>query len=164
MENPDNDRKKQPRSRYQAERPSRDSPSLTSVGFLLHLAQRRISEGVAAALEGTGLHPGLLAVLGALDDRGPMNQRRLTEVTRVEKSSMVIFVDMLEAGGWVRRVRDPSDRRAQIVEMTEEGQAKFRLLGPKMQDVQDRFLDPLSSEEREMLVSLLKRVSGRDGG
>lgn len=162
MEDLDQGRKKRGGRSFQAERPSRDSPSLTSVGFLLHLAQRRISEGVAAALEGTGLHPGLLAVLGALDDRGPMNQRRLTEVTRVEKSSMVIFVDMLEAGGWVRRVRDSSDRRAQIVELTEEGLGKFRLLGPKMQDVQDRFLEPLSPEEQAMLVSLLMRVSRRE--
>ena len=162
MEHSDRARKNTGSRGFQAERPSRDSPSLTSVGFLLHLAQRRISEGVAAALEGTGLHPGLLAVLGALDDRGPMNQRRLTEITRVEKSSMVIFVDMLEAEGWVRRVRDPADRRAQIVELTEEGLAKFRLLGPKMQEVQDRFLAPLSPEEREALVALLKKVSERD--
>src|SRR3569623_656219 len=103
-----------------APRPSRDSPSLTSVGFLLHRGLRRISEGVFAVLEGTGVHPGQCGVLGALHDRGGMSQRRLGEITLIEKSSMVLFLDALEAGGWVRRVRDPQDRRAHIVELTEE--------------------------------------------
>jgi DNA-binding MarR family transcriptional regulator len=140
------------------ERPSRDSPSLTSVGFLMHVAQRRLGQGVIAAIEGSGLHPGHLAVLGALTDRGPMSQRRLTELTLIEKSSMVLFLDALEKGGWVRRVRDPEDRRAHIVEITRDGAARFAKLGVKLEAVQDRFLARLSPSERELLVNLLTRL------
>src|SRR4051812_20752001 len=142
-----------------APRPSRDSPSLTSVGFLLHLALRRIGEGVIEALEGTGLHPGQMGVLGALTDRGGMSQRRLGEITQIEKSSMVLFLDALEAGGWVRRVRDPDDRRAHIVELTEEGAARFAAIAPRMKDVQDNFLAPLDERERAQLVDLLIKVT-----
>lgn len=140
-------------------RPSRDSPSLTSVGFLLHLALRRISDGVVEALEGSGLHPGQFGVLGALTDGGGMSQRRLGEITKIEKSSMVLFLDSLEAGGWVRRVRDPQDRRAHIVELTEEGAARFAAIAPRMKDVQDGFLAPLGESERAQLVDLLIRVT-----
>lgn len=145
------------------ERPGRESPSLTSVGFLMHLARVRLGEGILAAIEGSGLHPGHLGVLGALTDAGPMNQRRLSELTLIEKSSMVLFLDTLEAGGWVRRVRDPDDRRAHIVEITEEGSARFTALGVKLKAVQDRFLAPLDEAERHLLVDLLSRL-GSDPG
>jgi DNA-binding MarR family transcriptional regulator len=160
MEDTDPERKRKPRTAIQPSRPSRDSPSLTSVGFLLHLAMRKISDGVVRALEGSGLHPGHLAVLGALSDRGGMSQRRLGEITLIEKSSMVLFIDTLEAGGWVRRVRDPLDRRAHIVEMTEQGAARFATLGGRMKAVQDAFLTPLDETDRARLIDLLVRLTG----
>jgi DNA-binding MarR family transcriptional regulator len=140
------------------ERPGRESPSLTSVGFLMHVARVRLGESIAAAIEGSGLHPGHLGVLGALTDAGPMNQRRLSELTLIEKSSMVLFLDTLEDGGWVRRVRDPGDRRAHIVEITEEGAGRFAALGVKLKAVQDRFLAPLDESERDLLADLLSRL------
>src|SRR4051794_17871501 len=146
------------------ERPSRDSPSLTSVGFLMHLAQRRLGQGVIAAIDGSGLHPGHLAVLGALTDRGPMSQRRLSELTLIEKSSMVLFLDALEDGRWVRRVSDPEDRRAHIVEITRDGAARFAKLGVKLKTVQDRFLARLSPADRERLVDLLTRLGADEPG
>src|SRR5437868_3673008 len=118
-------KEKQSTAPRQQERPSRDSPSLTSVGFLLHLARSRLGGLIVAAIEGSGLHPGHLGVLGALTDRGPMSQRQLSELTLIEKSSMVLFLDALEEGGWVRRVRNSADRRAHIVEVTPEGAARF---------------------------------------
>jgi DNA-binding MarR family transcriptional regulator len=141
------------------QRPSSDSPSLTSVGFLMHLAQARLRDGVVAAIAGSGLHPGHLAILGALNDRGSMSQRRLGDLTHIEKSSMVLFVDALEAGGWVRRVRDPKDRRAHKVALTAQGSRKFVELGLRLKGMQDDFLAPLTEKERETLVALLVRLT-----
>jgi DNA-binding MarR family transcriptional regulator len=140
-------------------KPSRESPSLTSVGFLLHLAQSRLYKGVAEAIAGSGLHGGQLAVLGALADKGEMSQRQLGEVAQIEKSSLVLFLDALEAGGWVKRDIDPGDRRAHAVRLTEKGAAKFRKLGPALKGVQDRFLSPLTVAERVKLVDLLQRLA-----
>ena len=87
-----------------------------------------------------------------------MNQRRLSELTLIDKSSMVLLLDALEQGGWVRRVRDPDDRRAHIVEMTKEGAERFAALGVKLKKVQDEFLAPLDAQEQELLVDLLFRL------
>jgi DNA-binding MarR family transcriptional regulator len=143
-------------------RPSSDSPSLTSVGFLLHLCQARLRDGVVAAIDGSGLHPGQLAVLGAIADRGNMSQRRLGDVTQIEKSSMVLFLDALEAGGWVRRLPDPEDRRAHLVSLTADGARKFAALGVRLGEMQKRFLAPLDEDERQLLVDLLIRLSARE--
>jgi DNA-binding MarR family transcriptional regulator len=141
------------------DKPSREAPSLTSVGFLMHLAQSRLYAGVAEAIAGSGLHGGQLAVLGALMDKGPMSQRQLGELARIEKSSLVIFLDALEASGWVKREADPDDRRAHRVRLTERGAAKFAKLGPSLKAVQDNFLAPLSTAEQRQLVDLLQRLA-----
>jgi DNA-binding MarR family transcriptional regulator len=129
----------------------------------MHVAQRRLGRGVIEAIEGSGLHPGHLAVIGALTDRGPMSQRRLSELTLIEKSSMVLFLDALEDGGWVRRVRDPEDRRAHIVEITRDGAARFAKLGVKLKAVQDRFLARLSLREQYSLADMLTRLGSDEG-
>jgi MarR family transcriptional regulator, lower aerobic nicotinate degradation pathway regulator len=141
------------------DRPSRETPSLTSVGFLMHLAQSRLYRGVAEAIAGSGLHGGQLAVLGALADKGAMSQRQLGEVSQIEKSSLVLFLDALEAGGWVRREPNPDDRRSHRVRLTAKGAAKFRTLGPALKAVQDRFLAPLTAAEQRQLVDLLQRLA-----
>lgn len=142
-----------------ADRPDRDSPSLTSIGFLLHLAQSRLREGVVAAIAGSGLHPAQLGILGALADRGGMSQRRLSELTHIEKSSMVIFLDGLEAGDWVARTPDPDDRRAHLVQLTREGAGRFGQLGPPLLAAQQRFLEPLTDEETGLFTELLTRLA-----
>lgn len=141
-----------------AKQPDPRSPSLTSIGFLLHLAQSRLRDVVVEAIEGCGLEPAQLAVLGALFDRGGMSQRQLGELTHIEKSSMVIFLDALEAGGWVRRAPDPGDRRAHIVQLTAEGAKRFAKLGPRLAIAQETFLEPLGATEVATLTRLLKRL------
>jgi DNA-binding MarR family transcriptional regulator len=137
-----------------------DSPSLTSIGFLLHLAQSHLRDAAVEAIEGSGLHPGQLAVLGVLSDRGGMSQRRLGELTRIEKSSMVLYLDALESGGWVRRERDLEDRRTHIVRLTAKGAKNFARLGPRLLRAQQRFLQPLSAAEVAVFTDMLTRLGG----
>lgn len=141
------------------DRPSREMPSLTSVGFLMHLAQNRLYTAVMQALEGSGLHAGQLAVLGALTDKGDMSQRQLGEVARIEKSSLVLFLDHLEEKGWVKRMVNPRDRRSHCVCLTAKGADKYRKLGPALQNVQDHFLAPLTTQEQAQLTNLLQRLA-----
>lgn len=142
------------------EEPSHRSPSLTSVGFLLHLAQSRLRDGVIEAIKGSGLHPGQLAVLGVLSGGGGMSQRRLGEVTRIEKSSMVLYLDDLESEGWVCRVRDPNDRRAHVVQLTSKGAKDFAKLRPRLLIARRRFLEPLSDAEVAVFAEMLWRLGG----
>lgn len=141
------------------ERPSKEAPSLTSVGYLMHLALSRLSDGVSEAITSNGLHAGQLAILGALADMGEMKQRQLGEVARIEKSSLVIFLDQLEDGGWVKRIPNPDDRRSYHVRLTPRGAEKYRKLGPALKKVQDQFLSPLSDDECRRLKDFLLRLA-----
>jgi DNA-binding MarR family transcriptional regulator len=128
------------------------------VGFLLQRAHRRLREDVLATLEGSGVNPGQLTILGALTVRNDLTQSALTSVTGIEKSSMVIFVDSLEADGWVERRLDPEDRRARVVHLKGKGRKRLAALGPRLEAVEERFLSALSRAERLQLVDLLQRL------
>jgi len=58
-------------------------------------------------------------VLGVLVVRGPISQTELADRVQVEPSTIVRVVDRMERDGWVNRQNDPTDKRRNIVVITE---------------------------------------------
>ena len=58
--------------------------------------------------------------LDILGTRGPMTAGQLAAAVRLTTGAVTGVLDRLEAAGLVRRVRDTSDRRRVIVEVTDE--------------------------------------------
>lgn len=85
---------------------------------LLSLRHRARAAELLAPL---GLHPGQEVLLLELARSGPMIQGRLGEALGIEPPSVTLMTRKLEAAGHVRRTPDPSDRRASIVELTDNG-------------------------------------------
>jgi DNA-binding MarR family transcriptional regulator len=75
----------------------------------------------AALLSELDLYPGQEAVLMALAAKGPQVQRRLAEELGCEPPTVTLMVQKLEAAGHIRRRQSPTDRRATLVELTQQG-------------------------------------------
>ncbi|MGW7258452.1 MarR family winged helix-turn-helix transcriptional regulator [Streptomyces sp. NPDC054834] len=105
-------------------------------------------------------HVGLLTALG----QGPFaSQQDLAGRLGVAPSLVVSLADHLEGLGAVRRVRDPDDRRRQVLTLTEQG---HRLLGHCAAEA--RALDAeitaqLSPAQREILREALGALATRAG-
>ncbi|WNM31038.1 MarR family transcriptional regulator [Streptomyces sp. Li-HN-5-11] len=133
------------------------------IGPLLRHAQRRAARTFSEALRPLGIEGRHYGVLLNLGTHGPLSQRRLIDLTREDKSSMVRTVDDLEARGLAVRRPSPTDRRAYAVEITEEGRALFARASVIADEVAARLLDCLSDQDQELLCSLLERfVAGSD--
>jgi DNA-binding MarR family transcriptional regulator len=76
---------------------------------------------------------------------------------------MVAMVDALEQAGFVRRERNPNDRRAYAVKLTPKGRARQRRGAETLDHARNEFFAPLSKREREQLLALLKRLVEREG-
>ena len=133
-------------------------PSQPSIGFLLQRAHNALRVQLTAQLSGTTLHLGHIAILGTTLNAPGLSQRELSTMTGIEKSSMVLFVDMLEREGWLRREVHPSDRRAHALYVTDAGLAQLARIGPKLQEVEAHFLSALSDAERRSLADGLARL------
>jgi DNA-binding MarR family transcriptional regulator len=86
----------------------------------------------------------------------------LAEELRIAPRSATEVADAREAGGWVRREPDPTDRRAALLVLTEEGAELVRRVDEVRRDASERVLGALPAEERRRLHELLRRVVGED--
>jgi len=68
----------------------------------------RLNQTVAS---GVGLAVGDLGILELADRVGPLTPSRLAELGGLSPATMTGVLDRLEADGWIRRERDPDDRR-----------------------------------------------------
>jgi DNA-binding MarR family transcriptional regulator len=67
-------------------------------------------------------------------------------------------LDQLEAEGLVRRLRDPSDRRGVLVELTDKGRKRHQEALGVQAKKEALLAEALSEREMEQLNTLLRRV------
>jgi DNA-binding MarR family transcriptional regulator len=95
------------------------------IGLLCFIVSRALEERVSAALAGAGFGDITTAqgrVFAQLAEGGS-RVTDLAERARVTKQTAGFLVDALERAGYVRRVPDPADARARLVQVAERGMA-----------------------------------------
>src|SRR6476620_12660473 len=90
-------------------------------GRLLSTAARLVEHSWNEKLGAIGLtHAGVIAI-EVLAAQGPMTQAQLAPRVRVQAQTMGKTLTRLEAHGHIARVRSTSDRRSQVVSLTDSG-------------------------------------------
>lgn len=125
---------------------------LKRLGFL---AKARSAE----AYEKTGLNPYHYAVLALLDEGMPETQGAIADALDYDRGQLVGLLDDLEGDGFVRRRRDPADRRRHIVEPTPAGRKALTKLRALSAQLEDQFLSGLNEEQRTTLHELLLELA-----
>ncbi|MEV4188566.1 MarR family winged helix-turn-helix transcriptional regulator [Streptosporangium canum] len=128
----------------------------------LDIALCRASAAVARAAEGqaddNGLGVGQHLVLKMLVAVGPCSQQTLSEELRIDRSVMVNLCDDLERAGHVRRERNPDDRRAYAVTVTDSGRRLLTEAETSVPEFLDRTFRALTPAERDQLTGLLGKL------
>ncbi|MEH0147139.1 MarR family transcriptional regulator [Corynebacterium sp. Q4381] len=88
----------------------------------------------------------------------PLSQRQLSEVLIIDASDMVRLVDSLESHDWVKRDRDPKDRRRQIITPTKKGAKLHSALAKDVADAEDRALDMSTNKQLKSLKKLSRAI------
>ncbi|OUM97187.1 MAG: hypothetical protein A9Z00_01790 [Thermobacillus sp. ZCTH02-B1] len=101
-----------------------------------------------------------LMLLNLTHQHGPYRLTDLATKIEVKPSAVTVMVDRLEKRGFVRRVPDPGDRRAVLVEVTEEGRGALRKAWNLREELLGRVTARLGSEEVKLLADLLERLTG----
>jgi MarR family transcriptional regulator, transcriptional regulator for hemolysin len=97
--------------------PTRTAADLS---FLLAHTSYVLTTRMTAALAEIGLTPREFCVL-THSEAGDLTQIELAGLVDLDKTTMVVTVDELEAAGYASRVPSPSDRRARLVTLTDAG-------------------------------------------
>ncbi len=141
---------------------------LRSLGFMVHRLQVQLRQRMMTAIEGSGLHGGQVVVLATLwvrllqsrdlgEDPG-LTQTHLVQISGVEKSSLVLFLDGLEKDGWIERRKHPTDRRAHLVYLTPSGAERFTQVGQTLYAFEQENFAPFSDDEKAALMHGLTKL------
>lgn len=128
------------------------------LGYLLKHAYLELTEASAEALAPFGIDGRQLAVLAVLATHERLSQLEAAGRLGVDRTTMVALVDTLEGKGLVVRRRSPQDRRRNIVELTPAGQECLHDAELARQEMERRFLAPLSPEDAAGLLRALRTL------
>ncbi|UQX02229.1 MarR family winged helix-turn-helix transcriptional regulator [Streptomyces sp. RerS4] len=134
-----------------AMKPGRNRPDLS---YLLDHTSHVLRSRMAAALGEVGLTARMHCVLvHALEEE--RTQIQLAEIGDMDKTTMVVTVDALEAAGLAERRPSSTDRRARIIAVTEAG-ARLAERSRRIVDrVHDEVLAAVPEEDRAGFVRAL---------
>lgn len=131
-------------------------------GFLV----RRLHQiHVAMFLEecsGSDITPVQFAVLSSLMDNHNTDQITLGASVGIDRTNIADVVARLEARGLIKRAVNPDDRRMKLVSITAKGSGFVEKHMEGMMIAQERFLEPLSLGEKNILMTLLKKVFSKN--
>jgi MarR family transcriptional regulator, transcriptional regulator for hemolysin len=139
-----------------------DTPQETLSGnlcWLLSRAAQSLSSQFSDGLEELGMSPRAQCVLSTAMS-GDFTQTALAQAVGLDKTTMVVTIDELEAAGLAERRPAEGDRRARIVGVTDVGRRKVAQAEEIVARVQTEALAALPAGERELLVDALARLVG----
>lgn len=93
---------------------------------------------------------------------GPLNQRAIGEKLLKSGGNITMVIDNLEKCGYVVRKKDPNDRRAVLIHLTDDGEAFIKDFFPKhLEKIKEEF-SVLSEDEKMQLAGLCKKLGVKE--
>jgi DNA-binding MarR family transcriptional regulator len=127
--------------------------------FLLARASALAIAAGNASLSEHGLKARSYAVLALAASGSRPTQRELAEFLRLDPSQVVALVDGLQVRGLVRREADPSDRRANVVVITDVGRDLFARAQISARTAEQQLHGRLGDENRALVMNLLRELA-----
>ena len=129
-----------------------------NTGFLISRLGMLTAKHFAERMATIGLTPRMWGALNVLDAEGAITQHALGTCVGMDPSTMVSTIDELESRRLVERRRNPHDRRAYALHITEQGRDTLARGREIARRAQEELFAPLGAEERKQLHELLLRL------
>ncbi len=134
------------------------APVASDLCWLLARASHNLMTELTAALEDLGISPRAHAVLTTAMT-GEHTQTAIAKQVGLDKTTMVVTVDELEAGGLAERRPSSTDRRARVIAVTEAGKRSVLEADKVLGRVRDDVLRDVEPEERQVFLDVLSRLA-----
>src|SRR6202167_5027646 len=139
------------------------APFPLPIGLRLSQAARSVERAFDEALgEAAGPLPGSLFPLN-LKIHKPANQRELAQAVGVREATLTHHLNGMDARGLVTRTRDASNRRVQVVALTESGEAAFLRLREAAMAFDAKLRAGLDDADLATLSALLSHLATNVG-
>lgn len=127
----------------------------------LSIGDRHTKMYLDRCLAPLGLNSSQHMYIPRICDEPGIAQDRLARLFRLHPSNVTRSLAALEKAGYLYREKDPGDKRTSRIYPTEKAREARPLVRQIVDRWQDLVLEPFTPEEREQLVSLLRRAAER---
>ena len=132
-------------------------PVRADLCWLLSRASYIMTTKLTAALEALGVSPRAHCVLSAAMS-GDHTQTELARMVGLDKTTMVVTLDELEAAGLAERRPSSTDRRARFIAVTKAGERKVQEAQEIVERIRADVLAVLPEADREVFLDSLSRL------
>jgi DNA-binding MarR family transcriptional regulator len=140
-------------------RAARGTSVEADLGWALGVVFRRYAKAAADTLNDVPGGPRGYQVLATTVGEGPKRQLDLAAQLGVDRTVMTYLLDDLEKADLVQRRPDPADRRARLIEPTDQGKETLCDLERRLVAAEADVLGSLDDGERMIFRMLLQRVA-----
>jgi DNA-binding MarR family transcriptional regulator len=131
---------------------------LQELGFRLDEVARLYTRRFEQKAQTLSLQLAQCKALVLLAENEGVSQTRLSQISEIDPVRLVRILDRLEAGGWAQRRRQPGDRRARSLAVTENAKPVLKLIWNVISDTYIEALQGVSIEEIGTMMKVLTRV------
>jgi MarR family transcriptional regulator for hemolysin len=135
---------------------ARTAPSV-DLSMLLNQAGYALTSRLSAALEEVGISVRVYCVLAKAAE-GDYTQSQLAELAWMDKTTMVVTLDEMEARGLAERRHSPGDRRVRVIAITAKGRQLLDRADRIVQSLYDGLLADVGPRQRDAFVAVLQQL------
>ena len=129
-----------------------------TTGYTLCRIARKIHYQVDEIFKPYGITVEQWAALKTIEEKAPLSQKQLSDSLEKNQNTVKALVTHLQSKGWITRHLDPSDKRNQLLTLTETGQQITQELSFLDEKANLAFLQTFTAEENETFSKLLAKI------
>lgn len=125
-------------------------------------AERTINGKIGKSVREAGLTGPQFGVLDVLYVKGEMRICHLITKILATSGNMTVIIKNMERDGLIYRIKDPEDKRAYVVGLTNKGKELYESILPSHRLEIEAVYNILTPEEKSTLISILKKFKNLD--
>ena len=132
------------------------------IGVFLNLVHNRTKQYISNIFQENGFNitPEQFLVMDALWNEGTMSQQQIAHTIMKDKNSVVKLIDGLEKKNLVKRVADKTDRRLNLIEVTQYSLEISNELKDIAIKAIDQIIKDIPQEEMFIFIKVLGKMAG----
>ncbi len=130
------------------------------VFLFLNIAHNSMKQRITEDFRNGGfsLSPEQFLVMDTLWDEGVLTQQQIADITMRDKNSIVKLIDGLESRKLVQRVSNPSDRRQNLIKVTQYSKKIREKVEALAYESAREIMGDISKDDLKVFVKVLSRM------
>lgn len=130
-----------------------------SIGKWISIIHRHLQTYIFKELKPYNIGKGQFIFLMTLMKKDGISQEELSHILDIDKGTTARALKKLEAEGYIKRKKDPHDKRAYMVHVTEAGWELRPILNKLRKNLTEILSLGFTEKEKEQTLLLLKRMA-----